>query len=175
MTGQLQFATPTGTDVRRSDPWTSRDAARRAVGNSLLRDLVLVAHHAHRDGLTDSDLKRLLPEHNPGSVEKRRHDLVVYNGRRLDLLEATQTTRLTLDGCEAIVYRITDAGRRAVRTLRLATWIGARLDDFAHDGVAERMTAHRLRSTCTLCGAVETNVEGLNRHLRQAHKAQRAA
>ncbi len=73
---------PPGVDVRRhvrrTDPQTSVDAARKAVGNSRLRELVLLCHRAWSPGgLTDNELRaKLTGDHNHGSVAKRRKDLV---------------------------------------------------------------------------------------------------
>lgn len=74
--------------VRLGDPDTSAAAARAAVGyRSRLRSDVLALHQAHPAGLTDDELVQLLPDDHPGSVAKRRRDLVdtgelVDSGRR---------------------------------------------------------------------------------------------
>ncbi len=66
-------------DARLSDPETSWEPARRTtVHRSRLRhDVFQALHAAGANGMTDSELAATFPDDHPGSVSKRRHDLVV--------------------------------------------------------------------------------------------------
>ncbi len=157
--------------VRRSDPATSWAAARKAVGNSRLRELILRCHLDHPDGLIDDELKRLLPEHNQGSITKRRLDLIVLHTKNgpvdIDLLEPTPILRDTRDETPAGVYQVTHAGISLARQMRLPQWTGARLSDPVE--VGDRQTIERLLRTCQWCHQEQTSPAGVVRHLRQAH------
>ena len=75
----------------------STQAKRRS--RSLLRESILAVLVAHPGGLTDADLVELHPGAHPGSVAKRRHDLVVAG-----LVRASDRTRATAYGAQAIVW-----------------------------------------------------------------------
>ena len=88
--------------TRTTDPDTSLNAARQAIGNSKLRYLIYDLHQHHTAGLTDNELQALIPTAHPGSVAKRRGDLTTAG-----LIADTGTTRLTSYGVEAIVWATT--------------------------------------------------------------------
>lgn len=94
--------------VRPSDPWTSHAAAVDTPGKAghrgrLKRDIFVLLQIAGEDGHTDDELATCLPDEHPGSVSKRRGDLVrdghVVNSGR------TRTTRW---GSEAIVWALAE-------------------------------------------------------------------
>jgi hypothetical protein len=93
--------------ARRSDPETSWQAAyrdlRRRAGD---RILALEVHIAHPRGLTDFELGDLMGRQQT-SAGKRRGEL-----RDLGLIEATALRRLAPSGSPAIVWLITNQGRR---------------------------------------------------------------
>ena len=63
--------------ARLTDPATSHVARPSAARRNLVRDAVIVAHrHRPMTGLTDAELCDLLPDITPGSVIKRRGELV---------------------------------------------------------------------------------------------------
>lgn len=78
---------PSRYTVRDRDPATSQAVARRPRRG--LRLQVLEVHERHPDGLTDDQLARLLPDRHPGSLSKRRGELVA-----LGFIADTGTTRL---------------------------------------------------------------------------------
>ena len=92
-----------GPSHRTADPVTSVEAGRVAVGNSKLRRRVLEVLCWRPE--TDNDLSRIIGAH-PGSVSKRRHDLVVAG-----LVCDTGKVRPTVYGTNAIVWGATDLGR----------------------------------------------------------------
>jgi len=89
-------------NTRRTDPPTSLNAARTAIGNSKLRATIYQHHLEHPNGLTDNQLQALIPTAHPGSVAKRRHDLTTAG-----LLTNTGTTRPTTYGVDATVWTTT--------------------------------------------------------------------
>ena len=91
--------------ARRSDPDTSHQAAAKAIGNSPLRSSVLHVHALHPAGLTDDELKQLLPDAHPGSVAKRRKDL-----HTVGYVRQSDETRPTRYNSPAIVWIITERG-----------------------------------------------------------------
>lgn len=96
--------------VRWDDPDTCSDAARRASVNAGTNRALALKAHAHADaGLTDFELADLtgVPQ---TSIGKRRGELVT-----LGLVERTAVRRPSPTGALAIVWRITDAGRRQAR------------------------------------------------------------
>lgn len=85
--------------ARSTDPVTSHLAAEASPGRSQHRARVLAAHRANAEGLADFELVALLPGLHPGSIAKRRKDLV-----DVGLIVATAETRLTPHGRSAIVW-----------------------------------------------------------------------
>jgi len=96
--------------VRLTDPDTCRTAAERASVNAGTNRALALKAHAHADaGLTDFELADLtgVPQ---TSIGKRRGELVA-----LGYIERTELRRPSPTGSPAIVWRITDAGRREAR------------------------------------------------------------
>jgi hypothetical protein len=93
-------------NARTIDPETSHQAALRHP-TSRARDLgmVLAAHRAHPDGLTDFELAALVGRQQT-SAGKRRGEL-----RDMSLIEATELRRPAPSGSPAIVWRITERGK----------------------------------------------------------------
>ena len=89
---------------RTADPVTSVEAGRAAVGNSKLRRRIL--EQLQQRPSTDNELAHVLGGH-PGSVAKRRHDLVVSK-----LVFDTGRVRPTRYGSNAIVWAVTATGRQ---------------------------------------------------------------
>lgn len=103
------FGEPT---ARRTDPETSHRAADRMkplAGAD--RITVLIAHFSHCGGLTDFELASFLGRQQT-SVGKRRGEL-----RDVGYIEATEIKRPAPSGSGAIVWRITERGKRAAREL----------------------------------------------------------
>lgn len=103
--------TPYVPSARRTDPPTSHQAA---AANQLIRRKdrwdVLAAHFEHSiGGLTDFELAAIL-QRQQTSVGKRRGEL-----RDVGLIEALHDRRPAPSGSAAIVWRITEAGKRAIR------------------------------------------------------------
>lgn len=100
--------------ARSSDPDTSWEAALRNLsGKRTDRREALMAHAAFCDtGLTDFALASLM-ERQQTSVGKRRGEL-----RDWGLVEDRGTRRPSPSGSPAIVWRITERGRRMARALR---------------------------------------------------------
>lgn len=109
-----QESHPSWKDVRNTDPDTSRAAAEWHPGRSKLAWTVLALIAETKGGLADFELIRLLPAEHPGSVTKRRTDL-----HRKDLVWDTGERRTTPHGKQAIVWRITKWGRRALQAADL--------------------------------------------------------
>lgn len=89
--------------ARATDPATSQVARPSASRRAQLRDEIMVQHryHPHR-GMTDDELCALLPEITPGSVIKRRGELVTAG-----LLEDSGERRpVRRTGRAAIVWRV---------------------------------------------------------------------
>jgi hypothetical protein len=103
MSTQTTLAFPPPLPARTTDPQTSHDAARKAIGNSALRGPVFEAHCANPDGLTDDELRHKLTDvgvlFNHGSVSKRRRDLCDDN-----LLVDSGKTRLSDSGSAQTVW-----------------------------------------------------------------------
>lgn len=99
----------TTTPARLTDPATSQVSRPSSSARSRLADKVLERHRKFRTlGLTDDELVRLLKDEKPGSVIKRRGELV-----RDGLLEDSGLRRaVRRTGRAAIVWRVTEAGRR---------------------------------------------------------------
>lgn len=85
--------------VRTTDPHTSRAAARKAIGNSALRQRIYDTFTY--GGYTDDELAAMMIGTHPGSIAKRRHDLT-----RAGLLTDSGTTRPTRTGTQAIVWTL---------------------------------------------------------------------
>lgn len=94
-----------GPTHRSTDPATSVEAGRVAVGNSKLRRRILEELQRREFGCTDNEMARITGAH-PGSVAKRRHDLVVAG-----LVHDTGMVRPTEYGTNAIVWDVTPTGR----------------------------------------------------------------
>lgn len=94
--------------ARRDDHATSIEAGGRARGDAgRVRALVLAAHRRRPGaGLTDDELACELPDEHPGTLAKRRKDLVDEG-----LVEATNWRRETRRGVSAIVWRLTATER----------------------------------------------------------------
>jgi hypothetical protein len=92
--------------VRLGDPETSRQAAELAPEyRSRLRERILNLLRQGR--ATDDEIVQQLPEEHPGSVSKRRHDLV-----RAGLVVDTGRRRPTRRGTQAIVWAAVDEAPR---------------------------------------------------------------
>jgi hypothetical protein len=99
---------PGGPGVRITDPETSWLAAYKTPWlRAHDRWNVLLAHAAHRGGLTDFELGDIVGRQQT-SAGKRRGEL-----RDNGLIEATDLKRNAPSGSPAIVWRITAAGLRA--------------------------------------------------------------
>lgn len=94
--------------ARPTDPATSQVARPSARRRSTVRERVLERHRKWPTrGLTDDELCRLLPNITPGSVIKRRGELVADG-----LLEDSGRRRnVERTGRAAILWRVTEAGR----------------------------------------------------------------
>lgn len=93
---------------RRTDPWTSKAAAKDNYPRSgTQRHRVLVA--LSRFEFTDFELSERLHILR-GVAAKRRQEL-----QNDDFVEPAGYTRATDTNCQALVWRITDAGREALR------------------------------------------------------------
>ena len=96
--------------TRGTDPLTSHLAAYRAeVVQATIRVRVIRIHLAHPAGLTDDELRLEMGSDikNDSSHRKRRNEL-----EQEGYLEDSGTRRLTRTGSLAIVWRITNKGRR---------------------------------------------------------------
>jgi hypothetical protein len=97
--------------ARKTDPVTSHEAAR--INKELKRRdrySVLGVHYDHSvSGLTDFELASILRRQQT-SVGKRRGEL-----RDLGMIEQTDKRRKAPSGASAIVWRITEAGKRFVK------------------------------------------------------------
>lgn len=92
---------------RNTDPETSVDAALRDLGRKATdRVLALAVHYANPRGLTDFELGDRMGRQQT-SAGKRRGEL-----RDLGLIEQTELRRLAPSGSPAIVWVITELGRR---------------------------------------------------------------
>lgn len=98
----------TTSPARLTDPATSQVSRPTSSARARLADLVLERHRKFRTlGLTDDELVRLLPRETPGSVIKRRGELVAAG-----LVEDSTLRRpVKRTGRAAIVWRATEAGR----------------------------------------------------------------
>lgn len=104
---QLDLLNP-GPAARATDPETSQAAAvRRPAGRTKDRTEVFLAHIQHPEGLTDFELADLLKRQQT-SVGKRRGEL-----RDLGMIEDSKLRRPAPSGSPAIVWRITEAGKKA--------------------------------------------------------------
>lgn len=100
MKQQPLFRMEYGPNSRRSDRQTSVDAATGARRSAPKLKAVILGLLLDRvDGLTDDQLCELLPGEHPGSVSKRRSDLV-----KDGLVVAHWSTRTTRFGREATVW-----------------------------------------------------------------------
>jgi hypothetical protein len=87
------------TMARRTDPYTSHDAARMARQTArTVRAAVLEALRAHPDGLTDYELAELVGRQQ-NSAGKRRGELV-----QMGLVISTGHTRPAPSGARALVW-----------------------------------------------------------------------
>jgi hypothetical protein len=101
---------------RRGDHLNSIRAAQNAYRHAArTRDLALLAHYAHPDGLTDFELAALTNVSQP-SIGKRRLDL-----QREDFITDTGMSRAAPSGSSATVWRITEKGKRAALELKQAS------------------------------------------------------
>jgi hypothetical protein len=96
-------------DARMTDPLTSWAAAvANKASRSRLRGRVLaLLIRAGAEGMTDAELAAELPGQHPGSVSKRRCDLV-----RAGLVAATDRTRPTPYGQPALVWALSPDVKR---------------------------------------------------------------
>ena len=93
--------------ARRDDPDTSWQAAYRDLSRKRTdRGLALAVHYANPHGLTDFELGDRMRRQQT-SAGKRRGEL-----RDLGLVAATELRRNAPSGSPAIVWAITDLGRR---------------------------------------------------------------
>lgn len=93
--------------VGRSSPATSQAAALANPGKrATLRRLVLLLFKQEGRGWTDDELATALAGQHPGSVGKRRQELV-----EMGWLEDSSFRRETRRGCDAIVWVLTPQGR----------------------------------------------------------------
>mgnify|MGYP000066436805 CR=1 FL=1 len=88
--------------ARLTDPATSQVARPTAKRRTQVRDLVLSIHRNRPRGVTDAELCALLPHLTPGSVIKRRGELVA-DGLLVDSGDRRPVKRT---GRAAIVWRI---------------------------------------------------------------------
>ena len=100
MTAQ-QISLFTEPGVRHDSPDTSIEAAAAVAPYcSALQDLILEVF-CLRDRLTDEDLCDQFPEREPGTVKKRRHELV-----QRGLLVDSEERRKNRRGCSMTVWRL---------------------------------------------------------------------
>lgn len=93
--------------ARMSDPDTSHEAAdAHPVVRGRDRVAALKAHAEHPNGLTDFELAELVGRQQT-SAGKRRGEL-----RDLGLIEQTEERRPAPSGSSAIVWRVTEEGKR---------------------------------------------------------------
>jgi hypothetical protein len=113
----VQVLEPTVGPSHAIDPPTSRQAARsNAVRSGTQRHAVLAAFAVAVDGLTDYEASiaaHLVRPHVAGNRRKELEDA--------GYVERTARTRPTDTGCEALVFFITDAGRRVLAEIEEAT------------------------------------------------------
>lgn len=111
--GDMPYEDLFGPAARLTDPDTSHAAADYP---KLLRrqDRIdtLLQHHSHPAGLTDFELAALM-DRQQTSVGKRRGEL-----RDLGLIADSGQRRAAPSGAGAIVWRITDEGRREAARIR---------------------------------------------------------
>jgi hypothetical protein len=102
-----QIALFTYTGVRHDSPDTSREAAEAvAPHSSALQELILEAF-CLQDCLTDEDLCDRFPDREPGTVKKRRHELV-----QRGLLVDSEQRRKNRRGCRMTVWRLWNESRQ---------------------------------------------------------------
>lgn len=99
--------------ARAADPDTSWEAAlRNLTGRLTDRKTALLIHAAHPFGLTDFELAGLMGRQQT-SAGKRRGEL-----RDMGFIEATNQRHPAPSGSAAIVWRITERGKRMARALQ---------------------------------------------------------
>lgn len=154
--------------THRNDPDTAKAAALAAMHPAAATPAilsVLSVHRAHRGGLTDDELMRLLPE--LGHTAKARASTL----RKAGFLDDTGTRRPTRKGRNAVVWFLTGKGDDWCRAFDVPTWAGARRLELASDRAVDSATVARLMGECPLCGGQFTGRPGLSRHLRTTHRA----
>lgn len=98
---------------RHSDPWTSHEAASLyRKGRLTDRVRVLLAHSHRPDGLTDFELAEIVSRQQT-SAGKRRLELMDRQ-----LIQQTETWRLSPSGTRSIVWQITPAGAAVARLIQ---------------------------------------------------------
>ncbi len=110
LTLTIQFAA--GPLHRNGDPHTSVDAAQAQTPARIGagKRVVLSALLAH--GPSTDDQLAIITDRHPGSMVKRRGDLVADG-----LVEDSELLRQTRTGCAAIVWQLTDEGFQVARGL----------------------------------------------------------
>lgn len=106
MTGQQLSLVPPPPAYRRTDPATSRQAAKYVEPAAQTQQArVLDAHRRMwRNGMTDAELAAYLAMH-PGSAAKRRGELTAAG-----MIVDSGLRRPTPSGCAATVWRAADLG-----------------------------------------------------------------